>query len=55
MSKMISVSDELGKIIDSTKETEGHTTLDSVIRSWKKDSDAYKVLLNELRKNEAKR
>ena len=50
MVKMISVSTELGTIIDLKKKKEGHTSYDAVIRDWKKDSDAYKVLITELSK-----
>jgi hypothetical protein len=44
MSKMISVSDELKDIIDAAKDREGHTSLDSVIRTWKVESDAYRMM-----------
>jgi hypothetical protein len=50
MSKMISVSDELKDILDETKESEGHQSIDSVIRVWKANSDAYKILIKELEK-----
>ena len=39
---MISVSDELKDIIEQAKEKEGHTTIDSLLRVWKVESDAYR-------------
>jgi hypothetical protein len=41
---MISVSEELKEIIDAAKDKEGHTSLDSVIRAWKIESDAYRMM-----------
>jgi predicted CopG family antitoxin len=50
MAKMISVSDELKEILDKTKDKEGHQSLDSVIRIWKAESDAYRMLQAEKQK-----
>lgn len=52
MSKMISISDELKTIIDDIKDKEGHQSIDSLIREWKTQSDAYRVLTKELSKKE---
>jgi len=44
MSKLISVSDELKDIIEQAKGNEGHTSIDSLLRVWKVESDAYRAI-----------
>jgi hypothetical protein len=44
MTKMISVSDELKDIIEQAKGKEGHTSIDSLLRVWKVESDAYRTM-----------
>jgi hypothetical protein len=44
MSKMIQVSDELKEIMDEIKKKEGHTSFDSLIRTWKTESEMYRIM-----------
>jgi hypothetical protein len=55
LTELVKVSSQVKKVLEEKKKVEGHSSIDSVIRSLIHDSEAYNLLKSEIQKKDLKK